>query len=230
MSMLRQQSARESCRGHAPIAAHPQLLHGLLTVVAWLLSIATLSFVMSATPGPNNVLFAASGARVGYSRTLPGIAGMLMGFALILAACAAGVGEIVARAPRAQLAMTVVASVYMMWLAWRLWTADTTHLAEGADARGLLTWWQMAVFQLANPKTWLASLAFASGYLAANSPGGVTVDLIGVCVFLLVVSGSSSAWTMFGAAFRTRLSSSQWRRFNRTLAVAAALTIATFWM
>ena len=198
---------------------------------AWLVSVATLSFVMSATPGPNNVLFAASGARVGYARTLPGIAGMLMGFAMILAACAAGVGEVVARAPRAQLAMTVVASTYMLWLARRLWTADTTKLAQGPNAQGLITWWQMAVLQLANPKTWLASLAFASGYLAANSPGGVTVDLVGVCVFLLVVSISSSAWTIFGAAFRARRSSSLWQqRFNRTLAVVAVLTIATFWI
>jgi threonine/homoserine/homoserine lactone efflux protein len=202
-----------------------------LTVSAWLVSVATLSFVMSATPGPNNVLFAASGARVGYARTLPGIAGMLMGFAMILAACAAGVGEVVARAPRAQLAMTVVASTYMLWLARRLWTADTTNLAQGPNAQGLITWWQMAVLQLANPKTWLASLAFASGYLAANSPGGVTVDLVGVCVFLLVVSISSSAWTIFGAAFRARRSSSLWQqRFNRTLAVVAVLTIATFWI
>lgn len=199
-------------------------------MAAWLLSVATLSFVMSATPGPNNVLFAASGARVGYVRTLPGIAGMLMGFATILAACAAGIGEIVARAPRAQLAMTLLASAYMLWLAHRLWTADTTRLAEGSEVQGLLTWWQMAVFQLANPKTWLASLAFASGYLAANSPGGITADLLAVCLFLGVVSVSSSAWTMFGAAFRTRLSSSQWQRFNRTLAVVAVLTIATFWM
>jgi threonine/homoserine/homoserine lactone efflux protein len=126
--------------------------------------------------------------------------------------------------------MTVVASVYMVWLARRLWTADTTHLAEGSGNPGLLRWWQMAVFQLANPKTWLASLAFASGYLAANSPGGGAADLVGVCLFLLVVSFSSSAWTLFGAAFRTRLSGSQWQRFNRTLAVVAALTIVTFWL
>lgn len=200
------------------------------TVLTWLASVATLSFVMSATPGPNNVLFAASGARVGYARTLPGLVGMLAGFAVILGACAAGLGQLVTRAPRAQLTMTVLASAYMLWLAHRLWTADTTRLSGASNSAALLTWWHMAVFQLANPKTWLASFAFASGYLAANSPGGITVDLVGVCVFLLVVSGSASAWTLFGAAFRSRLSSSQWRRFNRTLAVVAVATIATFWL
>lgn len=229
MSTDRQSRVLTSSRGHTHIPALPLLPQGSLTVLAWLLSVATLSFVMSATPGPNNVLFAASGSRVGYARTLPAIAGMLAGFAFILAASAAGVAEVVARAPRAQLLMTAAASVYMIWLARRLWTADTTARAQPSDTTTLLTWWHMAVFQLANPKTWLASLAFASGYLAANSPGGVTVDLVGVCVFLLVVSFSASAWTLFGAAFRSRLTSSQWRRFNRTLAVAAVVTIATFW-
>lgn len=199
-------------------------------MLTWLASIATLAFVMSATPGPNNVLFAASGARVGYFRTLPSLAGMLAGFAVILAACAAGVGELVTRAPRTELAMTFAASVYMLWLAYRLWTADTTRMGHASDGEALLSWWHMAFFQLANPKTWLASVAFASGYLAANSPGGVTVDLTGVCVFLGVVWVSASSWTMFGAAFRSRLSSSQWRRFNRVLAVIAVATIATFWM
>jgi threonine/homoserine/homoserine lactone efflux protein len=34
-------------------------------VTAWLGSIALLAFVMAATPGPNNLLFAAAGARNG---------------------------------------------------------------------------------------------------------------------------------------------------------------------
>jgi len=89
---------------------------------------------------------------------------------------------------------------------------------------------QMALFQLLNPKTWLASFAFASGYLAANSPGGFAVDLLGVATFLLVVLISASSWTLFGAAFRTRLRPPHWRIFNRALAVLALATIITFWV
>ncbi len=199
-------------------------------MLAWLLSVATLSFVMSATPGPNNVLFAASGTRVGYMRTVPALAGMLGGFSVVLGACAAGVGRVVALAPQAQLVMTTAASGYMLWLAHRLWTADAAHLTEDPAHRALLAWWHMAVFQLANPKTWLASLAFVSGYLAANSPGGTGVDIIGVCLFLFVVCVSASCWTLFGAAFRGRRSDSHWRSFNRTLAVVSVMTIVTFWI
>ena len=199
-------------------------------MLTWLASVATLSFVLSATPGPNNVLFAASGAAVGYVRTLPGIVGMLTGFAAVLAGCAAGVGQLVTRAPGARLAMTVLASAYMLWLARRLWTASAVRLPDACGDTGPLTWWQMAVLQPANPKTWLASVAFASGYLAGDSPGGAVVDLLGVIVFLLVVSVSASAWTLFGAALRSRLSGSQGRGFDRALAVVAVATVATLWV
>jgi len=197
-------------------------------VITWLVSVAALAFVMAGTPGPNNVLFAASGARVGYLRTLPGLAGMLTGFAGILAACALGLGELVARAPDMQTAMTVLASCYMAWLSLRLWRTP----APGIDAvdASLLTWMQMALFQLLNPKTWLASLTFASGYLATNSPGGLTLDLVGAAAFLMVVLASASSWTLFGAAFRARLRPEHWRVFNRALAVLALATIVTFWL
>jgi len=89
----------------------------------------------------------------------------------------------------------------------------------------------MALFQLLNPKTWLASLAFASGYLAANSPGeGLAIDILGVTAFLFVVFVAASLWTLFGAAFRTRLSPSNWRIANRVLAVLAWATIVSFWV
>jgi threonine/homoserine/homoserine lactone efflux protein len=81
--------------------------------VTGLATIATLSFVMSATPGPNNVLFAASGPRAGYVGTLPDLVGMLAGLAGIVAACAAGVGQLVLRAPHANVAMTLLASAYL---------------------------------------------------------------------------------------------------------------------
>lgn len=197
-------------------------------MLTWLASVVVLAFVMAATPGPNNVLFAASGARAGYLRTLPGLVGMLGGFAAILGACALGVGELVARAPMAQVAMTVLASCYMLWLGLKLWHAPASSPKDSESQ--LLTWGQMAAFQVLNVKTWLACIAFASGYLAGNSPGGIAFDLVGITAFLVVVLLSASLWTLFGAAFRARLQPRHWQVFNRVLAALALATIVTFWL
>src|SRR6185369_7425966 len=47
-----------------------------------LLPLAAYSFVMSVTPGPNNVLLTTSGANFGYRRTLPHIVGIGIGHSL----------------------------------------------------------------------------------------------------------------------------------------------------
>lgn len=195
-------------------------------MTAWLGSIVVLAFVMAATPGPNNVLFAAAGARHGYLRTVPLLAGMLGGFVVLIGAGVAGVGGILAAVPGSRLAMTAVASAYMAYLGVRLWRASPE---EPGDAAPLLTWWQMALFQVANPKTWLAVLTFVTGKLGPNGPGGVAGDLAGAACFLAVVWGSASLWTLFGAALRASLAAGHGRRAMRALAILAVLTIPTFW-
>jgi threonine/homoserine/homoserine lactone efflux protein len=190
--------------------------------------VALLSFVMSATPGPNNVLFAAAGARQGYGRTVPMLSGMLLGFIVLIGACAAGVGGLVSGQAWTQVLLTAVASAYMAYLAVALWRAKPAT-GQRSERGSLMTWWQMALFQIANPKTWLAILAFASGKLGANSPGGWGLDLVGVAVFLGVVWFSASIWTLFGAVLHAGLGPAHWTWTMKAMAVLAALTIITFW-
>jgi threonine/homoserine/homoserine lactone efflux protein len=201
---------------------------GAAQMTAWLGSIAVLAFVMAVTPGPNNVLFAAAGARNGYQRTLPLLAGMIGGFVVLIAAGVVGVGGLLEAVPGSLLGMTTVASAYMAYLAVRLWRANPLPDEPGEDGT-LMTWWQMALFQVANPKTWLAVLAFVTGKLGPHSPGGVATDLVGAACFLAVVWGSASSWALFGAALRARLAADGGRRVMKAMAVLAALTIPTFW-
>lgn len=195
-------------------------------VTAWLGSIAVLAFVMAATPGPNNLIFAAAGARNGYLRTVPLLGGMLLGFVGLVGAGLAGVGGVVEAVPGSRLAMTAGASAYMGYLAVALWRATPP---TGGETAPLLAWWQMALFQLANPKTWLAVLTFVTGFLGPSSPGGVAVDLLGAACFLAVVCASASLWTLFGAALRAKLAPGSWRRAMRLMAALAVLSIPTLW-
>jgi threonine/homoserine/homoserine lactone efflux protein len=197
-------------------------------VTAWLGSIALLAFVMAATPGPNNVLFAAAGARAGYRRTLPLLAGMIGGFVVLIGAVLVGVGGLLDAVPGSRVGMSTVASAYMVYLGVRLWSADPLP-DEPGDDRTLMAWWQMALFQVANPKTWLAVLAFVTGKLGPHSPGGVAADLVGAACFLMVVWGSASAWALFGAALRAHLAADGGQRVMRAMAVLAVLTVITFW-
>lgn len=203
-------------------------MHTAPTVTAWAGSVALLAFVMAGTPGPNNVIFAAAGARQGYLRTVPMLGGMIAGFVVLIGACVVGVGELVAGQPWSRLVLTVVASVYMAYLAVALWRASPPQ-GPRADTHRLMAWWQMGLFQAANPKTWLAILAFTSGKLGPNSPGGLWLDVAGAAVFLAVVWLAASLWVSFGAALHAGLGPTQWGRSMKVMAVLAALTIVTFW-
>ena len=55
---------------------------------------ATYQFVMSITPGPNNVMLTASGAHFGFRRTLPHMFGIATGCAIQLIAVCAGLGTL----------------------------------------------------------------------------------------------------------------------------------------
>jgi len=59
-----------------------------------LLPLATYCFLMSSTPGPNNVMLTASGANFGYRGTLPHIVGVNVGGAVQTFATCAGLGAL----------------------------------------------------------------------------------------------------------------------------------------
>ena len=62
-------------------------------------ALAAFAFVASITPGPNNAMLMASGANYGFLRTAPHIAGVWIGFAVLLAAVAAGLGGLFTASP-----------------------------------------------------------------------------------------------------------------------------------
>ena len=59
-----------------------------------LLPLMTYCFVMSSTPGPNNVMLASSGALFGYRRALPQIFGTNSGVALQTYVTCLGLGSL----------------------------------------------------------------------------------------------------------------------------------------
>ena len=62
-----------------------------------LLAFVNFAFVASITPGPNNLMVAASGAAFGIRATAPHIAGIALGFSVMLSSVALGLGAVLDR-------------------------------------------------------------------------------------------------------------------------------------
>jgi threonine/homoserine/homoserine lactone efflux protein len=126
------------------------------------LPFVTYTFVMSITPGPNNVMLTASGANFGFRRTVPHIFGVAVGFVVQLLAVCAGLSALFARWPALQGALGWVGAAYLLYLGWRM--LGRSEAQAGRNARPV-SFLEAAMFQFLNPKAWVMTVTAATLFL-----------------------------------------------------------------
>lgn len=183
---------------------------------AMLLALATFCFVSSITPGPNNMMLLASGANFGFRRTLPHLMGVSLGFGAMVLAVGLGIGGLFVVYPALYTVLKFVGGAYMLWLAWRIATAD--GIGDKSGASRPMGFWEAAAFQWVNPKAWAISLGAITAFVAPDQ------FLIGVlivtAVFATINLPCIASWAAFGVVLR-RFLDRPWtlRAFNVTMAV-----------
>ena len=164
------------------------------------LALGFLPFALSSsiTPGPNNMMLAASGVNFGYRRTLPHLLGINVGFPLMVMALGWGLGEIFRTYPELHEIVKYLGAAYMLYLAWHIATAAAPD-SEGKGSGKPLSLPSAAAFQLVNPKAWTMAIGAITAY---TTVGGDVVAEVAVlaAVFCLVGLFSSSAWVLTGMA------------------------------
>jgi threonine/homoserine/homoserine lactone efflux protein len=58
------------------------------------MALVIFAFVMSVTPGPNNVMLLASGVDYGFQRSLPHMLGITIGFSFMILVVGLGLGQV----------------------------------------------------------------------------------------------------------------------------------------
>ena len=153
--------------------------------------------VMSITPGPNNMMLTAAGARFGYRGTLPQISGILVGAFVMTVASCLGLGALFVAWPPAQAFLRIGGALYLAWLAWRL---CGTRVGE-ASLRQPLSFTEGALFQVVNPKGWIKAVTLGSAFMPSGlEPAGAA--LLVSSVGLVVGFPCISAWALFGMGIR----------------------------
>ncbi len=179
----------------------------------------TFALVMACTPGPNNIMLAASGVNFGFRRSLPHMAGIVVGFAMLLAACCAGLGLLFAVYPSVHIALKVVGVAYMLWLAWKIANAGQPQGGEGSGGRPL-TFIEAAAFQWINPKGVLAAVGGVALFLRPQSAGMDTALVLAIFTMATVIS--VFLWSGFGTLVSGLLRDP---RHVRTFNIAMALLL-----
>lgn len=182
-----------------------------------LLSFMNFAFVASITPGPNNVMVMASGTAFGIRATLPHIAGIALGFGVMLSAMMLGLGGALDRLPILLDALKWGGIVWLLYMAWQLASPALSRSPFGmgqSSERTLsrpMTLLEAALFQWVNPKAWTMSVAVTAAY--ANLAGDVWQSaLIMLVVFSFVAPLCNGTWLLAGRLLGAVLSSDIWGR------------------
>jgi threonine/homoserine/homoserine lactone efflux protein len=182
---------------------------------------ATYSFVMSITPGPNNVMLTASGATFGFRKTIPHILGVVSGFSVVLFGVCAGLDAVFTRWPEIQAVLRWVGAAYLVYLGWRILRAGE---AKSVESRKPLTALEAAGFQFLNPKAWMMTLTAAAMFLPREL-GLVAASTYMVGVMAVTNLPCITVWALFGSSMRGFLAKPAGRAtFNIVLALALVVT------
>ncbi len=84
------------------------------------LALLVYAFVTSVTPGPNNFMLLASGVNFGFTRTIPHMLGIGIGFLVLLLAVGFGLGAVLTAFPMLHNGLKVAGSAYLLYLAWKM--------------------------------------------------------------------------------------------------------------
>ncbi len=182
---------------------------------------AMYSFVMSITPGPNNVMLTASGANFGFRRTLPHLFGISAGCAVQMIAVCAGLGTLFHHWPALQTALQWAGAAYLLYLGWKLLGSGEIRAGHAPAPTGFS---RAVAFQFVNPKAWVMSLTAVSLFLPRDV--GVLVAC-GYLVTMMVIINMPcvTAWALFGSSLRGFLTQPARRMgFNIVMALVLAAT------
>jgi threonine/homoserine/homoserine lactone efflux protein len=193
-----------------------------------LLPLAIFAFVSSITPGPNNIMLTSSGILFGFMRSVPHMLGITVGFGLMLALCAAGIGSLVLAVPAIHVVLKVLGSGYLLYLAWKL-RSMAFRQEENSKARPM-SFLGAAAFQFANPKAWVMAVTGASAFLPLVQPVWFAITLFCV-VFCAINLPCIGVWAGAGAALRRYLAQPLWQRvFCVVMVLLTVYSAIAIWM
>jgi threonine/homoserine/homoserine lactone efflux protein len=185
-------------------------------------ALLVLATVSSFTPGPNTTLSTAMAANHGLRRAMRFVCAVPVGWGILFALCATGLGGLVVAFPPLRWGIVTLGTAYLLWLASRLWQSGSLQQAESTKLQ--VGFVQGVGLQFLNIKAWMLALAIVAGWVAGREDATArTLVLLPIMVAYGFVSNLTYA--VAGSMLRHWLAHG--RRllvFNRCMAMALVAT------
>ncbi|NAX22562.1 LysE family translocator [Vibrio sp. V39_P1S14PM300] len=192
------------------------------------IAMVVFAFVGAVTPGPVNILATSTAVSRGLSAALMHVAGASIAYALVVYCSGSVLQSVLSRLPRLEFGLQCVGSVFLFYLAYKIYTAPVTAVGEaGATVSGF---WTGSMTQFLNPKAWLYAASGVSLYVLGQTQQDVwlihfTLVSLVVCLFGVGI------WAVIGRMLSGYLENPfQQRTFNRGMAVLLGCSIGLIWL
>ncbi|AFP32767.1 Cysteine/O-acetylserine efflux protein [Marinobacter sp. BSs20148] len=151
------------------------------------------------------------------------LAGINIGFPLMLMAVGLGAGDIFRQYPRLQDGLKVIGAVYLLYLAYRIASTPVVNMDDPSGKP--LGFTAAALFQWVNPKAWVMAVGAVLAFTSTLGPFSVQVVLIAL-LFFLFGSPCSLIWVFFGQYLRRFLNRpSCLKAFNITMSLVLLISL-----
>jgi threonine/homoserine/homoserine lactone efflux protein len=184
------------------------------------LPLMTYVATMSVTPGPNNLMLAASGVNFGFRRTVPHMLGISVGHGIQVGIVAGLLAWVMVWLDGLRIELMLTGCCYLLWLAWRQARAGQPGGERSAQPLGFVG---AALFQWVNPKAWMMVTNAAILFLPRGGGWSAAVTLALMCS--LVNFPCIALWAIAGDRLRFKLREPRALRvFNYAMALLLAAT------
>jgi threonine/homoserine/homoserine lactone efflux protein len=175
------------------------------------------------SPRPGIAALAAIGARAGFVGSLRFYGGLQLGLAIAALLTAFGLLSVLASAPVLASALRISATLYLIYLAFRIATAPVGAPAQRAAPKFVATAFSGFLLGVINPKAYVAFASLLAFHSILESAAADIALKWGLCVLVMIVV--DAIWLAFGAAIgKAHLNAGSQRALNLAFGLAVACT------
>jgi threonine/homoserine/homoserine lactone efflux protein len=194
------------------------------------------AFVLAATallgsPGPGITALVAVGRSFPRRAAVRFYGAMQLGLAIAAAVSVAGLTGVLSAFPVLQTVLMILATIYLLWLAWTIASAPVGGTVIGDAPGGSLTSKGAFFLGVANPKAYLAFASLFGSFALLPSSAGLADGALKwlLCVAVMVVV--DLGWLVLGMVFGTiALSPRGERLFNILMGTAVLGACVATWL
>ncbi|MCK4260678.1 MAG: LysE family transporter [Halanaerobiales bacterium] len=173
-------------------------------------------FVVTFTPGPNNIMSMVNANTFGYRKTLKFILGVFTGFSIIMLLSSYFNLLLLNVMPKVKFFMSILGALYMTYLAYKIIISSNK---SNESKKHLNSFYTGISMQFVNPKVILYGITVMSNFIIPYYKSNMALIFFSVLLATVALL-STSCWALFGVIFQKFLS-----RYRKPFNIAMGLLL-----